>query len=62
MSNPHRQAVVHVDLDGANHIFRYQGWEYPHTDDPNFETEFANMLRFLEHNDIRATLFTALSE
>jgi len=62
MSNPSWPAVVHVDLDGANHVYRSQGWDYPHGDDPVFETGFANMLEFLERNDIRATLFAVASD
>ena len=51
------QAVVHVDLDGAQDIYKAHGWPYPYADDPLFETGFRRMLDFLARNRVRATLF-----
>jgi len=56
------KAVVHVDLDGASHIFRYHGWRYEYADDPLFETGMKNVLSFLNHNKLKATLFTISSD
>ncbi len=36
------QAVIHIDLAGIGHIFRYQGWDYRFSDDPVFETGFVS--------------------
>ena len=40
--------MVHVDLDGARHIFRAHGWAYPWPDDPLFESGMAQLLDFFE--------------
>lgn len=50
-------AVVHVDLDGAKHIFRDKGWKYDYSDDPLFESGLTGLLDFLDVNRVRATLF-----
>lgn len=50
-------AVVHIDLDGAPHIFQSHGWNYTATDDPLFRTGLKNALSFLARNEIKATLF-----
>ena len=50
-------AAVHVDLDGARHIFRHNGWEYTHPDDPLFASGMENLLAFLERDSITATMF-----
>lgn len=32
--NNRPQAAIHVDLDGASHIFRSRGWDYQKDSDP----------------------------
>ncbi|HUS87970.1 MAG TPA: carbamoyltransferase C-terminal domain-containing protein, partial [Desulfosporosinus sp.] len=56
------RAVVHVDLDGAAHIYQAHGWTYDYPDDPLFETGIKNMLDFFEKNGVKATLFTIASD
>ncbi|MEM7236104.1 MAG: polysaccharide deacetylase family protein, partial [Planctomycetota bacterium] len=51
-------AVIHVDLDGARHIYRHHRWDYPWDDDPLFTSGMENLLSFLEENSLKATLFT----
>ena len=51
------RAVVHVDLDGARHIYQSHGWTYDYADDPLFVSGFRNLLSFLDRNRIRATMF-----
>jgi peptidoglycan/xylan/chitin deacetylase (PgdA/CDA1 family) len=60
--NEKPKAVVHVDLDGAGHIYRAHGWFYDYPDDPLFETGIKNMLNFFNVNGIKATLFTVASD
>lgn len=50
-------AVVHVDLDGARHIFQAHGWRYPADDDVLFRSGIQRLLDLLEKWRIRATLF-----
>lgn len=50
-------AVVHVDLDGARHIFQAHGWSYPASEDPLFESGMRNLLDLLDERRITATLF-----
>lgn len=50
-------ATVHVDLDGAREIYEGHGWDYPHADDPIFESGLRNFLDFLASNRVSATLF-----
>lgn len=50
-------AVVHVDLDGAAHIFANNGWRYKGSDDPLFRSGMDGLLSFLDENGIKATLF-----
>ena len=50
-------AVVHVDLDGAKHIFANNGWRYDSAHDPLFDSGMRHLLRFLDRNGITATLF-----
>jgi carbamoyltransferase len=50
-------AVIHVDLDGARHIYEQHGWQYRYPDDPLFESGMKNLLSFLGKNRLRATLF-----
>jgi peptidoglycan/xylan/chitin deacetylase (PgdA/CDA1 family) len=52
-----RRAVVHLDLDGARHIYRVHGWSYPATDDPLFETGLEAALELFARESIVATLF-----
>ena len=56
------QAVIHVDLDGASHIFRSHGWHYNLDSDPLFASGLNNFLDFLDRNDIKATFFTIASD
>ncbi len=56
------QAVLHVDLDGAAHIYAHHGWDWPHGDDPVFESGMENLLSFLDHNGVKATLFVIASD
>jgi hypothetical protein len=50
-------AAVHVDLDGARHIFRAHGWTWDGDDDPLFESGLRGTLEVLERLDVCATLF-----
>lgn len=59
--NSHPQAVVHVDLDGASHIYQHHGWDYNYNDDPIFESGMENLLTFLDQVNIKATLFLIAS-
>ncbi len=55
-------AVVHVDLDGATHIFEDQGAPYDYDDDPLFETGLTNLLDFFDRNEVKATLFVIAAD
>ena len=55
-------AVVHVDLDGAEHIYRHHGWSLPGGGDPVFASGFPRLLDFLRSNGLRATLFAVASD
>lgn len=50
-------ATVHVDLDGARHIYAAHGWSYDRANDPLFDTGLRNTLDFLDEFGIKATLF-----
>jgi peptidoglycan/xylan/chitin deacetylase (PgdA/CDA1 family) len=50
-------AAVHVDLDGARHIYRAHGWVYDGSEDPLFETGLQSALEILDDARVRATLF-----
>lgn len=50
-------AVVHVDLDGAKHIYRIHGWRYDWRDDPLFESGLRRALDLFDRAQITATLF-----
>ncbi|MDP9179990.1 MAG: polysaccharide deacetylase family protein [Gemmatimonadota bacterium] len=50
-------AVIHVDLDGARHIYRAHGWQYPAIDDALFRSGIRRLFDLLEKWRIRATLF-----
>lgn len=56
-ANPRPSAVVHVDLDGARHIFQAHGWSYPEPDDPLFESGMRNLLDLFDQRQITATFF-----
>ena len=56
------KAVIHVDLDGASHIYRYHGWKYDENSDPIFSSGMNHLLEFLDRNDLKATLFTIASD
>ncbi|RMD80962.1 MAG: hypothetical protein D6815_12980 [Candidatus Dadabacteria bacterium] len=51
-------AVVHLDLDGASHIFRAHGRLYGGEADAVFDSGLTRALAFFERHGIRATLFT----
>ena len=53
---------MHVDLDGATHIYDHHGWANHYISDPIFESGMRNLLPFLEANGIRATLFAIASD
>lgn len=55
-------AVLHVDLDGARHVFAHHGWSWERDDDPLFETGLANLLGFLAQRKRKATLFCIASD
>jgi len=50
--------MIHVDLDGAKHIFQNHGKAYDYEDDPLFESGMRNLMQLLEDLKVRATLFT----
>lgn len=50
-------AVVHVDLDGATHVYRAHGWTPSFGRDPLFESGLTRLLGFFEQRNIVATLF-----
>jgi peptidoglycan/xylan/chitin deacetylase (PgdA/CDA1 family) len=50
-------AAVHVDLDGARHIFRAHGWRYDGASDPLFVSGLTGALDAFSARGIRATLF-----
>jgi peptidoglycan/xylan/chitin deacetylase (PgdA/CDA1 family) len=50
-------AVVHLDLDGARHIFRAHGWAYEPDDDPLFDSGLRGALDLFDRAGVRATLF-----
>jgi len=58
----HPPAAVHIDLDGARHIFQVHGWRYSAKDDPLFETGVRNALDFLGANELRATFFVIVED
>jgi hypothetical protein len=56
-ARPAVPAVVHVDLDGARHIFRVHGWPCPAGPDTLFDSGLRGILGLLETNGLKATLF-----
>lgn len=51
------RAAVHVDLDGAEHIFRVHGRRWENSRDALFETGLLGCLELFEQRGIPATLF-----
>jgi hypothetical protein len=51
------QATVHVDLDGAAHIFRLHGWRWTHADDPVYDSGVRHALDLFDRFGVRATFF-----
>jgi carbamoyltransferase len=51
------RAVIHVDLDGARHIYAHHGWSFGGSGDPLFVSGMEGLLAFLEQNELTATLF-----
>lgn len=49
--------VIHVDLDGGEHIFHAHGWSYRSNVDKLFESGFLNALRFFQQEGVKATFF-----
>jgi len=49
--------AVHLDLDGAEHIFRVHGWPYGADRDRLFESGLRSALDLFSELDIKATLF-----
>jgi peptidoglycan/xylan/chitin deacetylase (PgdA/CDA1 family) len=54
---PLAPAVIHLDLDGARHIFQAHGWNYPDKADQLFETGLRGALEAFADAGIVATLF-----
>jgi peptidoglycan/xylan/chitin deacetylase (PgdA/CDA1 family) len=52
-----QRAVVHVDLDGATHIYRAHGWRFNGQRDALFDSGLQRTLDVLERRGITATLF-----
>lgn len=50
-------ACVHVDLDGARHIFHLRGWPWTAASDPVYQTGLPRALDLFDELGIRATLF-----
>jgi peptidoglycan/xylan/chitin deacetylase (PgdA/CDA1 family) len=50
-------AMVHIDLDGARHIFRLRGWRWPGGDDPAWQTGVLRALDTFDAYGIQATFF-----
>ncbi len=52
-----RPCVVHLDLDGAAHIFRLRGWPWREAVDPVYETGVPRALEVFDALGVRATFF-----
>jgi len=52
-----KPAAVHVDLDGARHIFRLHGWQWKASSDPIYETGVPRALDAFDAAGVRATFF-----
>jgi peptidoglycan/xylan/chitin deacetylase (PgdA/CDA1 family) len=55
-------AAVHLDLDGARHIYRAHGWRYEPADDPLFESGLRGALDLLSRTNVTATLFVVAED
>jgi peptidoglycan/xylan/chitin deacetylase (PgdA/CDA1 family) len=55
-------AAVHLDLDGARHIYRAHGWRYDPSDDPLFESGLRGALDLLARRHVSATLFVVAED
>ncbi|HYN08799.1 MAG TPA: polysaccharide deacetylase family protein [Vicinamibacterales bacterium] len=55
-------AAVHLDLDGARHIYRAHGWTYDPADDPLFESGLRGALDLLARTNVTATLFVVAED
>jgi peptidoglycan/xylan/chitin deacetylase (PgdA/CDA1 family) len=55
-------AAVHLDLDGARHIYRAHGWPYDAADDPLFESGLRGALELFARNSVKATLFVVAED
>jgi peptidoglycan/xylan/chitin deacetylase (PgdA/CDA1 family) len=51
------RAAVHIDLDGASHIFRLRGWQWPGGPDPVYGSGMEHALDVFGAYGIRATFF-----
>jgi peptidoglycan/xylan/chitin deacetylase (PgdA/CDA1 family) len=54
---PAHRAAVHLDLDGARHVFQAHGWRYRAGDDPLFESGLQGALELFARTGTSATLF-----
>lgn len=50
-------ATIHLDLDGARHIYRSHGWTGKSDDDRLFETGLRRALHFFDRAEVSATVF-----
>jgi peptidoglycan/xylan/chitin deacetylase (PgdA/CDA1 family) len=55
-------AAVHLDLDGARHIYRAHGWRYDPADDPLFESGLRGALSVFADRNVQATLFVVAED
>jgi len=55
-------AAVHLDLDGARHIYRAHGWRYDPSDDPLFESGLRGALDLFAQANVAATLFVVAED
>lgn len=55
--DPAPPCAVHLDLDGARHIFRVHGWHLEAERDRLFESGLSAALELFSEIDVRATLF-----
>lgn len=55
-------AVIHVDLDGARHVYAAHDKRWNAARDPLFETGMANALAFFETLGVKATLFVVAED
>ncbi len=58
----HLKATIHIDLDGASHIYKTHGWSYKCGYDHLYMTGLQRALDFLEKANLHATLFVIASD